>query len=93
MAQDIKKMFENDNKIKTKQMPQGHEARFLQKLETGFPAKSVKNRFGIYHVAASVVVLLGLSFGAYQFFKNPVSDDAMITPQNEVATIKSLGDI
>ncbi len=90
MAQDLKKMFEEDRLKIQNGMPTDHEARFLRKLEAKLPATSIKKRFRAWNIAASVVVLLGLSFGAYQFFKAPpvIPDD-----KHEVVTLKSLGDV
>jgi hypothetical protein len=91
MAQDIRKLFENENKLNTHHMPKGHEKRFLNKLDEALPADSVKrSSFGFIRIAASVVILIGLSFGAYKFFETP----AVVPQQQEVATkMKSLGDI
>jgi hypothetical protein len=92
MAQDIRKLFEDDHKASKQIMPKGHEDRFLQKLETEFPEKKQPKRFTMYQVAASLIVLLGLSFGAYQFFKSPID---IVEPEQkqEVVTLKSLGDV
>ena len=91
MAQDIKKLFENENKISNLKMPKGHEKRFLNKLDAALPTETVKrSTFGFIQIAASVVILIGLSFGAYKFFETP----PVIEQQQEVATkMKSLGDI
>ncbi|MCK7591690.1 hypothetical protein M0G43_13965 [Subsaxibacter sp. CAU 1640] len=90
MAQDLKKMFSEDRQKIHNVMPTGHEARFLKKLEEELPATSIKKRFSIWNIAASAVVLLGLSFGAYQYFKTPsvIPDD-----KEQVVTLKSLGDV
>jgi hypothetical protein len=90
MAQDLKKLFEEDRLKIQNGMPNGHDARFLKKLEHKLPVTSVKKRFRIWNYAASVVVLLGLSFGAYQFLQSPVKT---IPPDDKVVTLKSLGDI
>ena len=90
MAQNLKKMFNEDRLKIQHRMPKGHEARFLKKLEEDIPQKSIKKRFSIWNIAASIVVLLGLSFGAYQFFKSP---QVVIQPDNDVVTLKSLGDV
>ena len=90
MAQDLKKMFSEDRQKIHNMMPTGHEARFLKKLEEELPATSVKKRFSIWNIAASAVVLLGLSFGAYYYFKTPpvIPDD-----KQQIVTLKSLGDV
>lgn len=90
MAQDLKKMFSEDRQKIHNEMPTGHEARFLKKLEQELPATSIKKRFSIWNIAASIVVLLGLSFGAYQFFNYSVEIDQL---DEKVVTLKSLGDV
>lgn len=90
MAQDLKKMFKDDQKVSSGRMPEGHEARFLKKLDEEFPLQSIKKRFSIWNMAASVVILIGLSFGAYQFLKSP---EEIIEPKDQVVTLKSLGDV
>ena len=90
MAQDIRKLFENENKRSGHIMPEGHDKRFLNKLDEALPAESDKRSlFSFMRIAASVVVLIGLSFGAYKFFETP-----KVEQQQEVATkLKSLGDV
>lgn len=90
MAQDLKKMFEEDRLKIQNEMPKDHEARFLKKLEKELPATSVKKRFSIWNIAASVVVLLGMGYGAYQFYKTPPVIPDM---EDKVVTLKSLGDV
>lgn len=67
MAQDIRKLFENEQKLSNDKMPEGHEARFLQKLDEALPVQPKRNLFTFLNIAASVVLLIGLSFGAIQF--------------------------
>ncbi len=90
MAQDIKKLFENENKLSMLKMPEGHEKRFSDKLDDALPVEPKKmSSFSFIRIAASVVILIGLSFGAYKFFETPP-----VEQQQEVATkMKSLGDI
>ncbi len=90
MAQDIRKLFENENKLSNLKMPEGHQKRFMDRLDKALPTESKKrSSFGFMRIAASVVILIGLSFGAYKYFEKPSVD-----AQKEVATkIRSLGDI
>ena len=91
MAQDIKRLFEEENKHSQLKMPEGHNKRFLNKLEEALPSDSVKrSSFGFIRIAASVIILIGLSLGTFKFFETtPVEPQ-----QQEVATkMKSLGDI
>jgi len=89
MAQDIRKLFKNEQKVFKDKMPEGHEARFLEKLDNQLPEQQTKNVFTFLNVAASVAVFIGLSFGAYQFINSPKK---VIKPQEMVSTL-SLGDI
>ncbi len=97
MAQDIRKLFENENKLHTHHMPEGHEKRFLEKLDEVLHADSVKwSSFGFMRIAASVVLLIGLSFGAYKFFESPPVESRQVVSAEESekdTTLKSLGDI
>lgn len=89
MAQDIRELFK-DEKIAYQEMPKNHEARFMKKLDEAFP-ESKKSSFGWLRIAASVVLLIGLSFGGYQFFNEPIKP-VEVTKNNVIET-KSLGDI
>ncbi|PWI31483.1 hypothetical protein DI383_02100 [Flavobacteriaceae bacterium LYZ1037] len=97
MAQDIRELFKNDNKQATDKMSEGHEARFLNKLEAEFSERK-KPTGSWMRIAASVVVVLGLSFGAYTFFNKPATIQVVET-QTDTENItdntptKSLGDI
>lgn len=69
MAQDIRDLFKNDN-LSNEKMPKNHEKRFLEKLDKALPEKKSKSHWSWIQIAASVIVILGLSFGGYTFFKN-----------------------
>ncbi|REG87680.1 hypothetical protein [Winogradskyella sediminis] len=92
MGQDLRNLFKEDQKSQQTKMSKGHETRFLQKLEKEFPQQQRStNRFRIFNMAASVVLLLGLSFGAYQYLYKPI---AISDPVEVVDTeIKTLGDV
>ncbi|OUR95544.1 hypothetical protein A9Q87_00040 [Flavobacteriales bacterium 34_180_T64] len=91
MAQDIRKLFENEQKVSNQKMPDQHEARFLSKLEKAMPVTSIKKRFSIMQLAASVVILIGLSFGASKYFETPEIEP--VKGEEVAANIKTLGDI
>lgn len=74
MAQDIRKLFENEQKVSNDTMPKGHEARFLQKLDRELPLLPKQSIFTFLNIAASVVILIGLSFGAYKFMGTSPND-------------------
>ncbi len=71
MAQDIRKLFENEQKVSSDKMPQGHEARFLLKLDRELPEQPKRSLFTFLNIAASVVILIGLSFGGYKLMDTP----------------------
>jgi Txe/YoeB family toxin of toxin-antitoxin system len=89
MAQDIRKLFQNEPKVFKDKMPKGHEARFLKKLDEELPVKSTKSVFTFLNIAAGIVLLIGFSFGAYQFLG---SEEKEIPTQKTVVR-KSLGDL
>ncbi len=91
MAQDLRNLFEEDPKEQHAKMSEGHEARFLQKLDNELPKKKTSSHFRVLNIAASVVVLLGLSYGAFQFFESPVNLDEPIEVVD--ANLKTLGDV
>ncbi|MFL1011406.1 hypothetical protein [Flavisericum labens] len=90
MAQNIRELFENDT-LSGEKMPKNHQERFLKKLDKALPVNK-KKRFGWLQIAASVVVLLGLSFGAFKFFE-PVSNGVEEIVKTKTLETKSLGDI
>ncbi|WP_179319436.1 hypothetical protein [Winogradskyella helgolandensis] len=92
MGQDLRNLCKQDPKDQQAKMSEGHEARFLEKLENEFPTKKKQtNRFGFLNIAASVIVLLGLSYGAYQYYQVPTKT---VEPIKVVeAEIKTLGDV
>ena len=67
MAQDLRKMFENEPKLQSEKMPKGHETRFLQKLDEELPVQPKQSRFTFLNIAASVVLLIGLGYAGFKF--------------------------
>lgn len=98
MAQDLRHLFENDAKDSQLKMSEGHETRFLEKLENTLPVKerSIKKRFSSLQIAASIVVVIGLAFGVYKFSQQSKSiENRVVNNQNKTNEnqLKSLGDI
>lgn len=93
MAQDLRNLFKKDTEKQGAKMSQGHEARFLERLEKELPKQKASRNFSVLNIAASIVLLLGLSFGAYQFFNKNVED---VIPKGEQVVkqddIKSMGE-
>ncbi len=95
MAQDIRELFKND-KITQEEMPENHEARFMQRLDEAFPDESKKSRFGWMRIAASVVLLIGLSFGIFKSFDGQIDNPKKKNTANtnpDIEETKSLGDV
>ncbi|WP_104734352.1 hypothetical protein [Hanstruepera ponticola] len=95
MAQDIRDVIKNDKTPVHTKMQEGHEARFLKKLEEQLPEEKLKS-WSWLRIAASVVIALGLGYGAYNYFKidGPnVIEPKVVDANTQEATMKSLGDI
>ncbi len=91
MARDIRALFKDDN-ITNEKMPKNHQERFLDKLDEALPA--VKRRtFSWMQIAASVVVFLGLSFGAFKYFQSQVRDLPTTVATTNTLETKTLGDV
>ena len=93
MAQDIRELFKEEQKIIHEKMPVNHQERFLEKLDKALPVKR-KSDFNWFKVAASIILLIGLSYGGYKYFQPSTS----IEPVNNIAETKpiktkTLGDI
>ncbi|WP_439151559.1 hypothetical protein [Winogradskyella sp.] len=91
MAQDLRNLFGEDHKEQHVKMSEGHEARFLQKLDRELPKGNKGRHFNFFNIAASVIVLLGLSYGAFQFFQGTNVDTNEEQPV--VTNLKTLGDV
>ena len=67
MAQDLRNLFKNEQKVSHQKMSEGHEARFLQKLDEALPEERSNKRFNFFSIAASIVVLIGLTFAGIKY--------------------------
>ncbi len=102
MAKDLKHLFEEDLKLTKETMEQGHEARFLEKLDTALP-QHTKPKFNWLNIAASIVIVLGLSYAGYKVFtgSNELKDNPVKVVESNKASkqepqtkkIETLGDI
>jgi len=91
MAQNLKDLFKDQAENDTLKMSQGHEARFLEKLDKSLPEKKAPNYFSVMNIAASLVLLLGLSYAIYNIPSDPVTRGGTeIVSKPE--TLKTLGD-
>lgn len=86
MAQDIRTLFKEDRNENAIHMSQGHETRFLEKLDAEFPKqKTPKRRFNYLNIAASVVLLLGL---AYTLINIPGSKSSGVNTNPDKVIVK-----
>lgn len=66
MAQDLKKLFDKERKEQRFKMKQGHEDRFLDKLEAALPKdKQPISFWNTWRVAASIILLIGIGLFGY----------------------------
>lgn len=96
MAQDIRELLKNEQRLTQEKMPSNHQKRFLKKLDEAMSVEK-KRSFNWMQIAASIVLLLSFSFGAFKYFK-PLNGDDKASSNTEVANLntfqtKSLGDV
>ena len=91
MAQDLRNLFKEEVGNKEIRMSKGHEARFLERLDEALPVKKKASYFNFLNIAASVILLLGLSYGVFTMSNQT---DPNIPEDNTVVnSIKTLGDV
>ncbi|ASV29052.1 hypothetical protein [Maribacter cobaltidurans] len=76
MAQDLKKMFDKEREQQNFKMKQGHEERFLSKLEETLPQER-PSKWNTWKIAASIILLVGVGLMAY--FQFDTKDDIPAT--------------
>ncbi|GLU44171.1 hypothetical protein [Allomuricauda sp. NBRC 101325] len=100
MARDLREIFEKEREEKKYRMKEGHADRFLSKLEEELPNDPPKRKvISLWmQIAASVVVIIGLSFFYFNSNSDVVNPDENVTvvdrnnQPSDVQTI-SLGDL
>ena len=70
MKQDLRDMFSNSG-FPRKRLPENHEEEFLEKLEKVEIVKPKNKPFFFLKVAATIAILLTVTFGYYQIFERP----------------------
>ncbi|QDO94108.1 hypothetical protein FNB79_08990 [Formosa sediminum] len=99
MAQDIRDLFKADSIHQNdERLAEGHEARFLKKLNETFPSEPVKSKFNWWSVAASIVIVFGVCVGGYTFYNSnqvEVENTPTVTSTEDTpkSKIKTLGDL
>ncbi len=61
MAQDIRELLKQDKRIPTERIREGHEDRFMNRLESELPKKTKSLNYNWLRIAASVVVIFSVS--------------------------------
>ena len=94
MARDIKNLFEEERKRQSYTMDEGHEDRFLAKLEEALPKRNRPRFYGL-RIAASIAVFVAI--GSYFLLtdSNPTVDPKTTVVENseQPASTISLGDL
>jgi hypothetical protein len=87
MAQDLRNLFKESNKSEIPSLKQGHQLRFLEKLESEMPVQSKPTiRKLFWKVAAMITIVLGGGYLSYPLFVN--SDSVVIESKEEKTTVK-----
>ncbi len=96
MAQDIRELFKDENKLNQQHMPANHELRFAKKLEQALPQRKSRS-FPVWQIAASVVLLVSVSVIAVQsFWKAPTQTKQQVvttTENNQKTNTFTLGNV
>ncbi|MBT8321680.1 MAG: hypothetical protein KJO90_08460 [Eudoraea sp.] len=94
MEQDLRKLFETERDKKYR-LKEGHEARFMDRLDTELPPEKNNSRVWIFSIAATVLVLVSVGAFLYTMEQNPIPSENSVVDaqdQNTEETI-SLGDL
>ncbi|MDP5157713.1 MAG: hypothetical protein NWQ07_03940 [Flaviramulus sp.] len=93
MAQDLRELFKND-KIANDKMSNNHQERFLEKLDMALPKTVLKLKYSFIQIAATIVLLFGLSFGAFKYFQfQSKADGSTQVSVSQTIETKTLGDV
>tara|TARA_R100000935_G_C2772310_1_gene138163 strand:+ start:209 stop:811 length:603 start_codon:yes stop_codon:yes gene_type:complete len=68
MAQDIRKMFKDDDTGTKEKLSKGHQNRFEAKLDAALPTKKNSTKFNFLKIAAIFIIAIGI--GAFFLNKN-----------------------
>ncbi len=94
MEQDLRKLFETEREKKF-QLKEGHEDRFMDRLENEMPITQGNSRFWIFSIAATVVVLVSVDAFIFTSQDDPIpAENAVVnTEQQNTEETISLGDL
>ncbi|MDX1315804.1 MAG: hypothetical protein R3356_09910 [Eudoraea sp.] len=94
MEQDLRKLFETERDKKFR-LKEGHEARFMERLDREMPPSQNTSRVWILSIAATVLVLISVGLLVFTTQDNPIpTEDAVVNVQDqETEETISLGDL
>ncbi|GMN09415.1 hypothetical protein MTsPCn9_01290 [Croceitalea sp. MTPC9] len=96
MAQDLRKLFEEQRKKESYPMKDGHEERFFTRLEEELPETKSLSSYLWLKIAASVILLVGLASYFFMNTNDVIDQKTTIvekTNSEEFKTSISLGDL
>ncbi len=83
MAQDIRELLKQDKQIPSEKLRQGHQERFMSRLEKELPKKTKSFNYNWLKIAASVVVILSVSMLAFnRLGSNDPIEDGLVDVDN-----------
>lgn len=91
MQQDLRELFKKDGEEQKPKFREGHEARFLDRLEEALPHKK-KTSFYVLKIAASLVLFVSLGYLAYEKY-NQEDPIKVAVVEEETLNEISLGDL
>lgn len=90
MGQDLRDLFKDEQVKSNMTMSEGHKARFIEKLDKELPEQTHPKPFKVWRIAASILLLLGLAYGALQFESQAVP---VQLKEADVSDVNTLGDV
>ncbi len=90
MAQDIRELLKQDKQLPSERINEGHQKRFMDRLEKELPVKTTKKvNYSWLKIAASVVVILSVSLMTFNQFqhKAPAATDIVDNTEVKNATV------
>ncbi len=85
MAQDIRELLKQDKRLPSERITEGHQQRFMDRLEIELPVKTTKNiNYSWLKIAASVVIILSVSMMTFNQFQGDTPNTTDIVDNTEV---------
>ncbi|OQD42371.1 hypothetical protein BUL40_11435 [Croceivirga radicis] len=69
MAQDLREMFQKEREIQKFKLKEGHQERFLDKLDSALPTNNKKKTTIIYWLGIAATLVIALTAGLFLFNK------------------------